>query len=167
MATRDFARTAEKKDFHPDLFYDPDSKKIVRSHQASSPKAIRLAGSFEDRTDAIIISYQVAPSARKINKNDFIIPPDELAGLVKAITKYDPREGAHRVILKETNVSGRGYYISLEGPGTETSLRAMRVALNSENIDAAIRLIKKGDSIRELIHQHQRDSKPSGTDGPA
>lgn len=162
MATHDFAKSAKDPDIQVTLFYAPKTKLVSSARNSMDKDSIVLAG-YSGKIP-FTNSYQVDPSAKKINKEAHILPVDELAGLVKAMTKYDPRGFSHQLELKETNLLGHEYYVSLANNG-----KVSGVILTSENVDQAINLIKRKESIQALVQNgksHLLSSAPAGTDGP-
>ena len=163
MASRNFAESAKNPDFNAKLFYDPTLKQIHSAQCVLDEKSVLLAGYIGKKN--LTATYQVDPAARKINKETHVIPVDELADIVKAMTRRDREGSSTKLAIKETDLGGREYYVSLAaGTSTET-------ILTNDNVGEAIRLIKQKESIKGLAQPVESSasselSQPSGTDGP-
>jgi hypothetical protein len=144
MATRDFARSAEKSNFTIDLYYNPDTKTVSHAHNSATPKSVIFQGTNEGSLRPITSSYQVDPSAKKINTQRYVLPADELVPMVTAITSYDPKGYSYKLAITETDMVGREYYVSLAKP------HGAQILLTVDNVAEAVRLMKDKESIKKL-----------------
>lgn len=160
MTTRDFAKHAQNPDFYVELFYDPVAKLMRHASQSFNEKSLALRGHLEEHKGPKIGSYQVDPSAKKINKEHGVIPADELSHMVKALTAYDP-QGYSNLALTETNVGERAYYVSLD------EQKASQIPLTLENVADAVRLIKQKESLKALVQDDKAVQPLSAQQGPS